>query len=457
MEIRNDSEYEVELNLKDMLFHVLYRWRSILLVALVCALVLGGHQFISLRSSQNKAQLSEEEQVSLLTDEVNLTSYKSQVESLTKQLEDLSKYQAESVYFRLDSQSVWTASAKFLVKVDPSVLAALPQGTALDPADNILGAYVFPLASSGEDELMAAFGTENPAYAAELMIITPDPATNAIDITVKGNTRESAEKGLSFVQEKIVALTESAQKIDPHTLILIGQSTVQGADADLAKAQQAVYKSIEDNQKLLATAQQKVTELEESSNVETGISTKALLKRVLKRAIIGFLIGAFLMAGLYLVRFVLQGTLSGGNDLTGLYGVPILGEFDRSASIHSGRGLDKILQKFELKNRTEDSAVYARIASLIAEKEGMKNLLLLTTLPGEKIASLQKELSSRLPELSLKAVDQFQQNQDAISNASDADAVLLVEKKNVSKNKAIDSMAKALALSKANVLGAVVL
>ena len=268
MEIRDDSEYEAELNLKDMLFHVLYRWRSILLVALVCALVLGGHQFMSLRSSQNKAELSEEEQASLLADEVSLTSYKSQAESLTKQLEDLSRYQAESVYFRLDSQSVWTASAKFLVKVDPSVLAALPQGTALDPADNILGAYVFPLASSGADELMAAFGTENPAYVAELVVITPDPATNAIDVTVKGNTRESAEKGLSFVQEKIVALTENAQKIDPHTLIAIGQSTVQGADADLAKAQQAVYKSIEDNQKLLATAQQKVTELEESSNAK---------------------------------------------------------------------------------------------------------------------------------------------------------------------------------------------
>ena len=131
MEIRNDSEYEVELNLKDMLFHVLYRWRSILLVTLVCALVLGGHQFMSLRSSQNKADLSEEEQASLLSDEVSLTSYKSQAESLTKQLEDLSRYQAESVYFRLDSQSVWTASAKFVVKVDPSVLAALPQVDSL--------------------------------------------------------------------------------------------------------------------------------------------------------------------------------------------------------------------------------------------------------------------------------------------------------------------------------------
>ena len=452
-----NPEYESEINLKDLFFHVLYRWRSILLVALVFAVALGGFKFISLKSSQDKTQLSKEEQLEFQADTISLTSYQSQVESLTRMLEDQSRYQTESIYFRLDSQSVWVASAKFLVKVDPSILASLPQGSSLDPADNILGAYVYPLASSGEDELMAAFGTGNPAYAAELVTITTDPATNAIDLSVKGSTRENAERGLAYVQEKLIALTEDAQKIDPHTLILIGRNTVQTTDNDLVKVQRDLYKSIIDNQTSLEAAQQKVSELEESGKVEAGLSTRAILKQALKWAIIGFVIGAFLLAGLYLVLFVLRGTLSGGDDLSVQYHLPVLGEFEKSASIHGGKGLDKLLAKMEGVGKEPASVLYDRIAALISQKSEIKTLTLLSTLPAEKLADLRKELSSRLPVLTVESEGDYLRNGEAISKAAASDAIVLVEERDVSKNKAIDSMIKALLISKANVLGAVVI
>ena len=42
-----NREYEPEFRLKDFFFHLLYRWRSILLVVLLCAAVIGGLKGLS--------------------------------------------------------------------------------------------------------------------------------------------------------------------------------------------------------------------------------------------------------------------------------------------------------------------------------------------------------------------------------------------------------------------------
>lgn len=454
MQVRNDAEYEVELNLKDLLFHLLYRWRSLLVAALIGAIVLCGYQFFSIKSVHDEGKLTKEErqyQIDLQTYRENLSSGRRQVETLTRQLEGQNKYQAESIYFRLDAQSVWTARASYLVKVDPSVLDTLPQGSTIDPADSLLSSYALPLSSATDDELKAAFGTENPSYAAELVLVSTDPTTNTVNVSVKGATRESAEAGLSLVQGKILLLEEKAQEIEKHTLTLTGQQSTQGTDSGLAQAQKDLAKSMEDSQKLLQEAREQVNELENKKEPkEPGM-------HLLRMGVVGFILGAFLLAAVYLAVFVLRGTLTGGSDLARRYDLPVLGEFERTMSLHGGKGLDKFFQKHELKEQIEDSAVYDRIASLIAEKTDVKNLLLLSTLPEEKLAILQKELSSRLPGLSLEAQGNFLENGEAIPKASAADAVLLAEEKGISKNKAIDSMAKALVLSKANVIGAVIL
>ena len=40
----NNEAYEREINLKDFLFHILYRWRSILAVGCIFCFLLGGYK-----------------------------------------------------------------------------------------------------------------------------------------------------------------------------------------------------------------------------------------------------------------------------------------------------------------------------------------------------------------------------------------------------------------------------
>ena len=91
----NDT-YEQEIDLKDLLFAVLYKWRMILAAAVVLAVVLGGYKALtSYRAMVNPAARAEAEriyQTDLETYELDKELYGQEIDNLLKQQEDQQKY-----------------------------------------------------------------------------------------------------------------------------------------------------------------------------------------------------------------------------------------------------------------------------------------------------------------------------------------------------------------------------
>ena len=56
-----NRDYDPEYRLKDVLFHLLYRWRSILLVTLLCAVVFGGLQALSTNAARRAGNKTKDE------------------------------------------------------------------------------------------------------------------------------------------------------------------------------------------------------------------------------------------------------------------------------------------------------------------------------------------------------------------------------------------------------------
>lgn len=57
-----NKDYESEISIRDLFFYVLYRWRSILFIALLVMAVLGGYKYYSLRDVLNSSVTGQEEQ-----------------------------------------------------------------------------------------------------------------------------------------------------------------------------------------------------------------------------------------------------------------------------------------------------------------------------------------------------------------------------------------------------------
>ena len=55
--MESSNTYEQEIDLKDLLFAMLYKWRLILVVALALGIVLGGFKAFSTYMSQNDPEI----------------------------------------------------------------------------------------------------------------------------------------------------------------------------------------------------------------------------------------------------------------------------------------------------------------------------------------------------------------------------------------------------------------
>lgn len=450
-----NKDYESEINLKDLLFHVLYRWRSILLVALVGAVALFAYQYFSLKSTHDAGKLTKEErqyQMDLQSYHEDLENARNIIATNTKLLQSQNKYLNESAYIQMDPNAIWTASCKYVVKVDPSVLEALPEGSPLEPTDSILPVYTTPLADATEEELKEAFGLSQQEYIRELIGIGTNATENSISLLVRGESKEAALKGLALLRSKVEALSPKAQEIDKHTLTLISEDVSRGTAQDIKTKQDELTRSIEAIKKTLQETRKTLDELEEKEEPkEPG-------KHYIKMAAIGAILGAFFLAAFYAVLFVLRGRLTDSSALSEQYNLPVLWEFRKPTSIHGEKGLDKLLANWELgKNREKEETVYDNIAALIAGDPDAKNILLVSTLPETAVAPVKEALSSRLDGRTVDMKTDFLRNSEAIPAAARADAVILTEEKGVSRNRDIERMAETLMISSSKVIGSIVL
>lgn len=450
-----NKDYETTINLKGLFFHILYRWRSILLFAVIGAIALGSYQYFSLKKTHDAGKLTKEERqynLNLQNYKDNLANAENTITMNTRRLEGYYTYQNESIYFQLNPQAVWTASCKYLIKVDQAVLDALPQGSPIDPADSILPAYTSLLADATDEELREAFDTDKPAYVSEIAKVNTDADENSITVTVIGASKEAVQKGLKFLEEKVEAATEKAQEIDIHTLKKLDETTTRGVDDKLVKKQEEQTKAITQCNQDLQTARTKLDQL------NTQGKPKEPGKHLGRMAAIGAILGVLLLIVLYGMKYILGGKLNDSDTLAEQYSLPILGAFARTGSIHNNRSLDKFFSKWETgKDITPEDTIYDNICALITEKQETGDLLLVSTLPAEKLKPVSEALAKRLPGRTIQAEGSFLTNSAAITASANMDAVILVEEKGTSSNKKIQRLAESLMISQANVIGAIIL
>ncbi len=450
-----NEEYESEINLKHLFFYILYRWRSLLIFALIGAIGLGTFQWYKLKSTHDAGKQTKEEREYELEKKkywADVNNLKYSIKVSEEYLNNQKTYINESIWMQMDPQEVWSASCTYLVKVAPEVMEAIPEGANVDPADNILMAYNSPLADTNDKELMEVFEAKDAKYARELIGAGVNLDRNTVNVSVTGPSEEYVKKGLKFLKKLVEGREEKAQGIEAHELLLMAEEVTHYRNTDLAASQEGIADAIEKREEDLQETRLKLDELEDKEE------PKAPGTHIKKMAAIGFLLAGFLLAFIYAMKFVLQGKLTDAEDLSGQFGLPVLGNFVKSGSIHKNRTLDKLFYKWERgRNKLEDETVYNNICALLSEQENGKELLLVSTLPAETIAPVQENLSSRLSGRSIKAEGSFLSNSGAIQAASEAEAVILVESKQVSYTGDIRKMAETLLIDKANVIGAIVL
>lgn len=466
--MRINKNYEAELNLKDFLFHILYKWRIILLIGLIAAAVFGFKEYWSFEKYHRAGEPAPSEvqwednvaanQKALERAELDVAAYDELIDSLTN-------YRETSLLMKMDPKNIWTAEKKYYLDAEDTVMDSVSESILFDTTTKILTTLSEAFSEDIDSaSLIKVFGTDDWKDISEIASISVDRIQNTISVVGCGSTEEEAVQRKEFVDSYLTAASEKLAKTEKYRLDLlsdhVGTKAVLTAkdvngekeEKDLAFIQDTVNEDI----KLYQSQQQPYI------NNRNSLKSVILIKpepKTKEQAIFGFLLGAFITMGICAAFYLFNGRLKTSREMKNRYDISLLGEFIHSRAWWKGKGIDWLLEKLEFGKKTDIENELDHIASLIdAEKIG-REILLTGSLEEKELKKIYDGLASKLQEkgIQLTLQPEYLRNNKAVTASGNGGAVLLVEEKYKSRVRDLNRMAEMLTIRNAKVIGAILL
>lgn len=463
MNYENGYEYEQEIDLKELFFSILYRWRPIIFVAVVFGLLLGGYKVArGLYSQQNAeavAESREQYELDMAAYERNIASYTQDIETLQKSIENQEIYNEDSVLMKIDPYHKPRASADLLVKLDETEWAKYPDGLAADPTDSLVRMYASNLVQQLDWSGLEKQTGSEALYLKELVSVGTDYSSNMITLEAIYQDEETAELILDeIISQMEDRYREYSSMAGAHTIHVVNQNVGTITDTGLEDRQTQIRDRVAAYQKNLEDKKNALKELEEPT-LPAELSKKKVAKEGIKFALIGGVGGAFLVAFYFCMIYVLSGKVHTDEELKDRFGIKILGVFSLPVKTGAFSSIDRWLERLEGKAvRPGDQEVLERIGLNIRNYAGSAKKVLITgTVMEDRLEELAGLLSELLPDIQLIPGGDMNQDPDTLRLLAESEAVVLVEEREVSKYQKIQKEKEAIDALKKPVLGCVIL
>lgn len=447
--MESNNGYGQEIDLKDLMFAILRKWRTVLVVAVVLAAALGaGKALQAFRASQDVETQTEAKDAY----ERKLDSYTTAKESGEREIENINvdieaqqTYMDESVLMKMSPYDVCEASADLFIKTDYQVMPGMVYQNA-DYTDSILQAYQSAVTSAALQENVAKTVSLEPQYLKELISVkrgsfTSGTAadgtagyaryTNLLTIKVRYSDKEKAQEILDAILSNVTGLQEQiAATIGPHTVSIVNQAVGSTVDTDLAKQQKDARDQLTDLQQSLSDKEAALKDLKEPSAPSLGKS--AVVKAGVKYAVLGGVLGVFVVAFCISAVFVMSDKVYAAKDIRRRYGLDLLGTV--AVDGKKNGGIDAWLARLEGRKVCADSEQNgALLAANMQNYAGDRKKLLVTGLVEESqlkqvVEMVQKQLKGY--ELTIGA--NMLECAETLKKLPECEGVVLVEQSGVS-------------------------
>lgn len=443
MDSYTNKNYEQEIDLKDLMFSVLRKWRPIIIIAIIFAILLSGYKMLKGINQLNDEEYikTNQETYDLSVDQYNTTKARleKEIQNLQDNIKNQQEYSENSILMNINPYDEYVACTTLYISTDYQIM---PGTFYQNPnvSTSILRAYM-SIAQNGEmyNYVLNKINTKNDnsmslRYLKELVKLEPDYGNNMLAITVMGSSSKQASNLMEWIMDSINAshatITES---IGEHDVNVVDSSEYVTVDMDLEARQKELTNNMQNLDTSLKDKTKELTDLEEPTNTLT--SKKTVLLGSFKYAILGGVLGGFMMVFFICVAFLMSDRLVSDKELKRRYGIMVLGTFKKSEKKKPFAFVDRFLDNMEgvSKREMEDSQTFEVIAANILNyTEGFKNILLIGTVDSSELIRVQNGLSSLLPGVILTAGGNVCKDAQTIKTTASSDAVIVVEQRNQS-------------------------
>lgn len=445
----------IEVNLKDMFFHILYHWRSILIIVLIGTVGLGAYQYYTIEGIHARGEQTEEEKqydIDFAAYEASVATAEQAVRAYRNLLNARREYRDNSLLMRLNPTDVHQAGREYLIKLDESVRGSMNVGLMEDPVDYLLRVYNGAFDDMKADpEMVEVFGTENLAYIREVAKIEVSSEFNSVSVNIYATNDEDAVRQKEYLCKYVEAQKVKAQAIYPHNLEIVRDNVFTVTRSDLNNYATNISSDIESYQNAL------------NQNLDRASrgGPKAPSPHIWRMAFFGFLFSFVFCMLFFGIQYAISGKVHESRDLTVRYQLPVYAEYvhSRAWNHHPGKLIDRLIENWEFRKmmRNQD-VVNDTLAALLKERLPEGKLLMTGSLPTERMQRLYDAMKARIkdgPEILVRG--NLAHDSETLTEAGRADAVVIVEEMHVSRVKDVDRVAELLTIGEAKAIGFVTL
>ena len=486
---------EVSINIKNLLYRILLKWRMILILGIVCALIGNCYGIYSDYKKVNAAKKAENAVALSATEKAKEEAERCEAKLSIREkkdvdaaieiysvyenrYEDLQNYIANSVLMQMDYKHVSSVTLKYFA--DDHVYYEYPVAYQKSYSAEIAEAYAANVLNEETVEKVAEICGISKEDAGELLSV--ESKDEFITVCFIGNDEEQCKQVAEILKDSVKGYNPSAIFKD-FDINLIAENYATGVNEEVYEKQvgrineltsvrtsrAALQGNMTDLQKTYFIAQMEYLDLLKSedgstgeSNSETGEAPKEAAPKVSffhsKNTGIGFLAGAMLGCLIVIFSYILTPVVRTKENITAGLKQTVLGTiWAQNGKKKFLGGIDRLITKW-FYGRESAFATEKRIEMLCAgiriamEKEGVNKLYIsgASEKGNEIMAGLKESLKDSL---TVKSGDCIVYHSESLKDFSDSDAVAFVETVGDSRYEEILKEIELAGQSKVKVLG----
>ena len=465
------NNYDREVDLKALLFDVLFKWRGILLLAIICAVSLGGFKAISTYHTQADATFRAEANEAY---ENNMKLYESNIEIGEKELDSLinditsqQEYLDKSVLINIDPYNVSEARVDLFIKTDYQIFPDMVYQNA-DYTETIVQTYQSLIISNSVLEIIADSLNIDSRYLGELITVERNlsydnksesaSSGNILTIKVLHNNKAAARTILDLVLSNMDDLQKRiTTDICNHSITIINQETSSYIDLSLADIQKKAHVKLADLQSALNERQKSYKELTEP----VGLSSPKVvsIKKGIKYGVFGGVLGGCAAIFFIVIGSLLSDKVVSVTELRKRFHMNFLAIVQMPSKNRLFSVIDKWLLKMENSYSmvTLDEGSKLVITSIQSEVEENDSILLTGTESSDLIEKLCQKLIECKSNYHFIYGSNILQSSETRENLITYKKVILIEQINVSQYAIIEEEMELIKSLGGEILGFVIL
>ena len=467
---------EMEIDLIQLFLLCVRKWKTIILTALVLAVVLAGFKgakgLADLRSTTETVDEADAE-VEKEQYEAAKTAYDEQIRLFDDMIADNISYKENSILLNLDPNNYFSVSATYYISTDYRIM---PGETYQDRdyTDDVIQAYMLYLKSNDCLSFVQGKLTDKLSLRSLKELINVTQNSRIISVEVVGDSSGRVSEIVEALNEAVMLhKTKVSDSVYVHEISLIDKTkagNVSGTDAEsdeysangdagYVNSRQSEFSAqLNDLISRRAAAADRKATLTEPKATDSSQSMKDLLKTCIKFGVLGGVAGVFLAAFFICMKAIIADTVNNASEVTRLFGIRVFGDYKEKKS--SNR-LSNMIYKMSYGDATADKADFIKVltanidAYITAFKDKeIREIALVGRLKTEDMKELVSSVNGSGTAEVLKLAGDILTDAEAIRTINDKKYAIVAVDRNTSKNDLRKQLEKLQGLEK-TVIGAV--